>query len=463
MRADPNVLRSTLKGNLHLPGEPQFNEACTIWNAMIERRPAFVVRPGGPEDIAEAIAFAKANGLPLSVRGGGHNVAGAALSDGGVTIDMSQRRAVSVDTGSKTVTVEAGATWKDVDAATQPHGLVVPSGIISATGVAGFTLGAGFGWTSRKFGFAADNLIAADVVTADGKALRASADENADLFWALRGGSGNFAVVTDFTFRAHAHGPQVLAGMVVHPFERVDEVIGLFRKVTQSAPDEFTGLLVLRKAPPAPWIPQEFHGKAIAGIAAHWTGKVEDGLEAMRPLKEFGPPIADTIAPKEYTAFQTFLDGGQPFGRRYYWKSDAAAEIGEGLQAALRNAAAQITSPLSAILVMQMGGAPSRVPAEATAVGGIRNARYSLVFQGAWIEGAEDKQHIGWARASAAAVGPFSSGAPYINIISADEGSARVQAAYGGPLYDRLAAIKRRYDPDNILRGTLNIPPAEAA
>jgi FAD/FMN-containing dehydrogenase len=462
MRADANALRSKLTGTLHLPGEPEFVEACTIWNAMIERRPAFVVRPAAAEDVAAAIAFAKASGLPLSVRGGGHNVAGAALSDGGVTIDMSQRRAVSVDPNSMTVRVEAGATWKDVDAVTQPHGLVVPSGLISATGVAGLTLGAGFGWTSRKFGFAADNLLAADVVTADGRVLRASAEENADLFWALRGGSGNFAVVTDFTFQAHSHGPQVLAGMVVHPFERVDEVIRLFRKVTQLASDEFTGLLVLRKAPPAPWIPEEFHGKLIAGIAAHWTGKLEDGIAAMQPLKDFGPPVADTIVPKDYTAFQTFLDGGQPFGRRYYWKSDETPEVSDGLQTALKNAAAQITSPLSAILVLQMGGAPSRVPAGATAVG-VRHARYALVFQGAWIDAAEDKTHIGWARDTAAAVAPFSSGAPYINIISADEGGARVRAAYGGPLYDKLAAVKRHYDPDNVLRGTLNITPAEAA
>lgn len=461
MTINADTLRSKLKGALHLPGEPQFIEACTIWNGMIERRPAFVVRPAGAEDVAAAMAFAKANGLPLSIRGGGHNVAGAALSDGGVTIDMSQRRAVTVDPARRTVKVEAGATWKDVDAATQPHGLVVPSGLISATGVAGFTLGAGFGWTSRKFGFAADNLVAADVVTTDGKVLRASADENIDLFWALRGGGGNFAVVTDFTFRAHSHGPQVLAGMVVHPFERVDEVIRLFRSVTQSSPDEFTGLLVLRKAPPAPWIPQEFHGKLIVGIAAHWTGKVEDGIEAMRPLKEFGQPVADTIVPKDYTAFQTFLDGGQPFGRRYYWKSDEAGDLGDGLQGALKNSAAATTSPLSAILMLQMGGAPSRVPADATAVG-VRSARYALVYQGAWIDASEDQRHIGWVRASAAAGAPYSSGAPYINIISADEGDARVRAAYGGALYERLAAIKRRYDAGNILRGNLNIPPAAA-
>jgi FAD/FMN-containing dehydrogenase len=457
MGINPQALQASLKGSLHLPGEPQFVEACTIWNAMIDRRPAIVVRPHGAEDVAAAIAFAKANELPLSVRGGGHNVAGAGLSDGGVTIDMSQRRRVTIDEPSMTATVEAGATWKDVDAVTVPLGLVVPSGIISATGVAGFTLGAGFGWTSRKFGFAADNLIAANVVTAGGHALRVSETENADLFWALRGGSGNFAVVMDFVFRVHRHGPQALCGMVVHRFDRAAEVIELFRKTTSAAPDELTCLLVLRKAPPAPWIPQELHGQPIAGIAAHWNGPPEDGVEAMRPLKEFGPPAADTITVKDFIAFQTFLDGGQPFGRRYYWKSDEAATISDGLKAKLIEAAGKIESPFSAFLSMHMGGAPSRVPADATAVG-IRSAQYGLVFQGAWTDAAEDEKHIGWARDSVASVAPYSSGVPYVNFITAEEGTAKVRAAYG-PLYDRLVAAKKRYDPDNVLRGNLNIPP----
>jgi FAD/FMN-containing dehydrogenase len=456
------ALARQIKGSVHLPGEAAYDEACRIWNAMIERRPALVVRPAEDADVAAAIGFARAHGLPLSVRGGGHNVAGAALSDGGVTIDMSQRRGVTVDAEERLVRVEPGATWKDVDVATQPHGLVVPSGIISATGVAGLTLGAGFGWTSRKFGFTADNLVAADVVTADGRMLRASADENPDLFWALRGGGGNFAVVTGFEFRAHPHGPQALCGMVVHPFERADAVMELFRSVTANAPDELTCLLVLRRAPPAPFIPAELHGKPIAAIAAHWTGDPAEGAEAMRPLKDFGPPVADTIAPKDFLAFQTFLDGGQPFGRRYYWKSHETGEISDALTTTLAASAARIASPFSAILTMHMGGAPARVPPAATAVG-IRGARYAVVVQSAWEDPAEDDVHIGWARDTFNALQPHASGAAYVNFLTAEESEARMSAAYGAAVYERLRRVKAAYDPENLLRGNLNIPPLRTA
>lgn len=455
---DAGRLAQQLEGSVHLPGEPAYDEACRIWNAMIARRPALVVRPSNAADVAEAIAFARTNRLPLSVRGGGHNVAGAALSDGGVTIDMSQRRGVTVDPAAMTVTVEPGCVWKDVDTATQPHGLVVPNGIISATGVAGLTLGAGFGWTSRKFGFTADNLLAAEVVTADGRTRRASATENADLYWALRGGGGNFGVVTSFEFRAHRHGPQALCGMVVHPGARAAEVMRLFRAVTTDAPDELTCLLVLRKAPPAPWIPAELHGKPIAGIAAHWTGDPADGVEAMRRLKEFGPPAADTIAVKEFSAFQSFLDGGQPFGRRYYWKSHETGEISDGMAATLGACAGKIASPHSAILVMQMGGAPLRVPAEATAVG-IRGARYGVVVQGAWENAEEDAAHVGWARESFAALTPHTSGAAYMNFLTEEEAAGRLTSAFGGPVFERLRRIKSIYDPENLFRGNLNIPP----
>jgi FAD/FMN-containing dehydrogenase len=457
-RGDIKRLAQVVKRSVHVSGEPAYDEACHIWNAMVERRPAVVVRPREPADVAEAIAVARTHGLPLSVRGGGHNVAGAALSDGGVTIDMSQRRKVEVDAERMCVRVEPGATWKDVDAACQPFGLVVPSGIISTTGVAGLTLGAGFGWTSRKFGFTADNLIAADVVTADGRRLRASNEENADLFWALRGGGGNFGVVTGFEFRAHRHGPQALCGMVVHPFSRAGEVVRLYREVTAEAPDELTCLLILRQAPPAPFIPAEFHGQPIAAIAAHWTGDPADGTAAMQRLKAFGPPVADTIGPREFTAFQSFLDGGQPFGRRYYWKSHEAGEMSDGLGSALVACAARITSPFSAILAMHMGGAPAHIDPMATAVG-IRTACYGIVLQGAWQEKADDAMQIGWVRDGFEELKPLTSGSTYVNFINADEGTARVRSAYVPAVYDRLRKIKTAYDPENLFRGSLNIPP----
>jgi FAD/FMN-containing dehydrogenase len=460
--AEMSTLAAALSGSLYQPGDPAYLECCTIWNGMIEKRPALVVRPVNAADVVAALRFASQRSLPVSVRGGGHNVAGAALTDNGLTIDMSQRRAVRIDAAGMLVTVEAGATWKDVDAATQARGTVVPSGIISATGVAGLTLGAGFGWTSRKFGFTADNLVSATVVTPDGSIRTASAAENADLFWALRGGGGNFGVVMDFTFRGHWHGPEVMAGMVVHPYDAAPQIIEFYRDLTSRAPDELTCLLVLRKAPPAPWIPEAHHGKLIASIAAHWTGSVEDGRRAMQPLKSFGSPVADTIEPKSFTAFQSFLDGGQPFGRRYYWKSGDTPEISDGVAAALLEAGRQIASPFSAILCMHLGGAPARVPADDTAVG-IRAAQYGMVFQSAWTDAVEDAAHIGWARASLQAVRPFTTGGSYVNFLTEEEGVGQVQAAYRDRIYTRLRAIKTAYDPSNLMGGPLNIPPAPAA
>jgi FAD/FMN-containing dehydrogenase len=452
------ALAGRLEGSVHLPGEEAYREACTIWNSMIKRRPVLVVRPRSAGDVGETVRFARESGLPLSVRGGGHNVAGAALSDGGITIDMSQRRGVTVDAERQSVRVEPGATWKDVDAATQPLGLVVPSGIISATGVAGFTLGAGFGWTSRKLGFAADNLKSAEVVTADGEVRRASAAENHDLFWALRGGSGNFGVVTEFDFRAHKHGPEVTAGIVMHPFERARDVMRLYRDVTAGAPDELTCLLILRKALPAPNIPQNYHGELIAAIMAHWTGDPAEGAAAMRPLKAFGAPIVDNIGPKPFTAFQTALDGGQPFGRRYYWKSAEVKEVSDGLMETLVESASRIASPFSAILMMHMGGAPSRVPAEATAVG-IRAAEFGVVTQGAWEKPEDDEREIGWVRNTYSATRAFGSERAYVNFLTDDETRARIDDAYDPTQYERLRRIKGKYDPGNLFSGNLNIPP----
>ena len=304
------------------PGDAAYAEACRIWNAMIERRPALVVRPRGAADIAACIAFVRGSGLPLSIRGGGHNIAGTALCDGGVMIDFSTRQGGRGGRGDPRVRVQPGATWADVDRATQPFGLVVPGGIVSATGVAGFTLGGGFGWVSRRHGFAADNLRAVEIVTADGEVRRASADENADLFWAIRGGGGNFGVVTAFEFEAQPHGPEVVAGLVLHPVERAKEVLALFREATAAAPDGLCYLLIMRKAPPLPILPPEVHGAPVVGIAVCHSGLLEEGEELVAPLKRFGQPLADTIGRKPFVAHQQFLDSGQPFGRRYYWKSD---------------------------------------------------------------------------------------------------------------------------------------------
>jgi FAD/FMN-containing dehydrogenase len=441
------------------PGDAGYDEACRIWNGMIERRPALVVRPQDADQVAACVGFVRDRGLPLSIRGGGHNIAGTALCDGGLMIDFSTQRAVEVDPSNGRVRVQPGATWADVDRATQPFGLVVPGGIVSATGVAGFTLGGGFGWVSRRHGFAADNLCAVEIVTADRRVGHASADENPDLFWAIRGGGGNFGVVTAFEFAAQAHGPEVVAGLVLHPMERAKDVLALFREATASAPDGLCHLLIMRKAPPLPIIPQEAHGAPVVGIAVCYSGPLEEGEELVAPIKRCGRPLVDTIGRKPFTAHQQFLDSGQPFGRRYYWKSDYFDALPEAADGTIIDHATAIASPHSAVLCMHLGGAAARRPAGQTAVGN-RTAEYVLNMQGAWEQPAEDATHVAWARDFWSAMQPFSSGGTYVNFLTEDADQERLRAAYGPELYAGLARIKAKYDPDNLFRSNQNIPPA---
>jgi FAD/FMN-containing dehydrogenase len=451
-------LRRALRGALLLPSDPDYGEARSIWNGMIARRPALIARISGAADVIACVNFAREHGLPLSIKGGGHNVAGAALCEGGLMIDMSLRRGVRVDPDRRIVRSEGGAPWGDVDHETQPLGVVVPSGIVSATGVAGFTMGGGFGWTSRKLGYAADNLMSVDLVTADGELRRASETENPDLFWALRGGGGNFGAVTSFEFRAHLHGPRTLCGMVVHPMAQAPLVMQRYREITAAAPDELCCLLILRRAPAAPYLPRELHGKPIAAIAVCWTGDPAAGRDAALPLKRFGRPLADTIETKPFVEHQTMLDAGQPFGRRYYWKSDYFAEIGDSLIDAMVEHAERIGSPHSAALLMHLGGAPARIDPAVNAVG-LRSASYVLNIQAAWESPQEDDRQLAWARDFWTATRPFSTGSAYINFMTEDEGEARVRAAYGERVYARLRDIKGRFDAGNLFRGAQNIPP----
>jgi FAD/FMN-containing dehydrogenase len=457
-RAAIEALRKALRGALLQPADPEYEDARTIWNAMIARRPALIARVSGSADVIACVNFARENGLPLSVRGGGHNVAGAALCEGGLMIDMSLRRAVRLDPVRRVVRVEGGATWGDVDHETQPFGLVVPSGIVSKTGVAGFTMGGGFGWTSRKFGYAADNLLSVDIVTADGELRCASATENPDLFWALRGGGGNFGAVTSFEFNANRHGPQALCGMVVYPMAQARTVIQQYRQITAAAPDDLCCLLILRHAPAEPYLPPSVHGKPIAAIAISWTGSPADGRDAVLPLKTFARPLADTIAPKPFVEHQTMLDAGQPFGRRYYWKSHYFDEIGDDLIDAMAEHAGRIVSPHSAALLMHLGGAPARMDPSTNAVG-LRTAAYVLNIQAAWESAQEDQRHLAWAREYWTATRPFSTGSAYINFMTEDEGEARVRAAYPADVYARLRDVKSKFDPGNLFHGAQNIPP----
>jgi FAD/FMN-containing dehydrogenase len=457
-RSGVAALRKLLRGPLLQPADQGYDEARTIWNAMITKRPAVIARVSGSADVIACVNFARENGLPLSVRGGGHNVAGTALCDGGLMIDMSLRRGVRVDPTRRIVRVEGGATWGDVDHETQPFGLVVPSGIVSNTGVAGFTMGGGFGWTSRKFGYAADNLMSVDIVTADGELRVASDKENPDLFWALRGGGGNFGAVTSFEFKASRHGPQALCGMVVYPMGEARAVMQQFRQITAAAPDELCCLLILRRAPAVPYLPQDVHGRPIAAIAVCWAGDPGDGRAAVLPLKTFARPLADTIERKPFVEHQTMLDAGQPFGRRYYWKSHYFAEIGDDLIDAMVEHAERITSPHSAALLMHLGGTPARLDPSMNAVG-LRAASYVLNIQAAWESAQEDRRHLVWAREYWSATRPFSTGSAYINFMTEDEGEARVRAAFPAAVYARLREVKSNFDPGNLFHGAQNIPP----
>ena len=353
--------------------------------------------------------------------------------------------------------VEGGATWGDVDRETQQFGLVVPSGIVSTTGVAGLTLGGGFGWTSRKFGFAADNLLSVNVITGRAHLLHASERENADLFWALRGGGGNFGVVTSFEFRAHRHGPEALCGMAVYPIERAEQVMRLFAELTTDAPDELTCLLILRIASPLPFLPARLHGTPIAAIAVHWIGDPDAGEAALAPIRRSAAPIADTISKKAFIAHQTMLDAGAPFGLRYYWKSNNVDAVNDALGEALIESARGITSPFSAILLMQLDGAPARLGPPATAVG-MRQARYILNFQAAWNKREEDLHHIGWASTSLSPTQSFAAGNPYVNFLTTEEASSRGADCYNSAVYDRLRDVKGKYDPENLFQGVHTMP-----
>ncbi|ABS25810.1 FAD-binding oxidoreductase [Anaeromyxobacter sp. Fw109-5] len=451
-------LREQLRGALCLPGESGYEQARTLWNAMIDRHPAAVVRAAGAADVMRAVAFAREHDVLLSVRGGGHNIAGNAVCEGGLTIDLTPMKSVRVDPGRRTARVEPGVTLGELDRETQAFGLVTPVGVNSTTGVAGLTLGGGFGWTSRKLGLTVDNLISADVVTADGRLLHASEDENADLFWAIRGGGGNFGVVTSFEFRLHPLGPTVLAGLVIHPFARARELLGEWRRIVAAAPDELTAWVVLRKAPPLPFLPAEVHGTEILVLAMCWTGNVEDGQKALAPLRALGKPHADVVGPVPFVAWQSALDPLLTPGARNYWKSHELAEVGDGALDVLVDHAGRLPTPECEVFLGALGGAVSRVPADATAYPH-RDVPYFVNVHTRWRDPAEDSVCVGWARALFDALAPHATGGVYVNFMPEDEAQRVRPGAYGAN-YDRLARIKAKYDPDNLFHLNQNIRPA---
>ncbi len=450
---------ATVRGEVLSSEDDRYDEQRAIWNAMIDRRPGLIVRCAGSADVIRAVRFAQEHGLLTTVRGAGHNIAGNSLSDGGLLIDLSPMKSVRIDPQSRTARVEPGVTLGEFDSEAQLFGLVTPVGINSTTGIAGLTLGGGFGWLSRKWGLTADNLLSADVVTADGEFVTASATQNADLFWGLRGGGGNFGIVTSFEFTMHAFGPEILSGLIIHPFKDAPEILRYYREFVATAPDELTAWVVMRKAPPLPFLPPEVHGTEVLILAVLYSGDMAEGERILQPLRDFGNPHVDVISPHNYCGFQAAFDPLLTPGMRNYWKSHDFTQLDDGLLDVIVDAIPKLPSDHTEVFIAHMGGATSRVPADATAYHH-RDAQFILNVHGRWEEAKEDNACIGWCRDLFDAATPFATGGVYVNFMTEEEGN-RVRDAYGAG-YERLAALKSKYDPNNFFSYNQNIQPKSA-
>jgi len=450
-------LRMRLLGPVILPGDAGYEESRTVWNGMIDRRPAVVVRCLGTADVISSVRFARENDLLLCIKGGGHNIAGLATADGAMMLDLSLMRGVWVDPKRKVARAQAGCLLGDLDRETQVHGLAAVLGFVSLTGVTGLTLGGGFGYLTRRWGWTADTVASMDIVTADGGLVRASADENADLFWGLRGGGGNFGVVTGIEYNLFPVGPEIVGGLVAWPVADAPGVLELYRTMAEKAPPELTLVTLMRPAPPAPWLPKEWHGKLIAGILACYTGPPEEGEKLVAPIKSFGKPIGDVLVRRPYAQMQSLLDATQPKGRRYYWKSEYLPRVEPDLCATMITQANKIKSPHSMIGIFQIAGALNRLDQDHSPAGN-RDARYVLNIPGAWDKAEDDAVNIGWVRESWNAIRKFSTGGAYINFMAEDEGADRISAALGKAIH-RLGEVKKKWDPDNVFRTNRNIKP----
>jgi FAD/FMN-containing dehydrogenase len=444
-------LRSRLRGDLVLPKDAAYDSARKVWNGMIDKHPRAIVRCAADQDVVEAVGFARAFDWPLAVRGGGHNAAGLAVCDDGLVVDLSNMRQVRVDAGRQTVRAQGGATWADFDRATTQHGLATTGGAISTTGIAGLTLGGGLGYLMRSRGLACDNLTFAELVTADGETVRASADHNPDLFWGLRGGGGNFGVVTTFEFRLRPIGT-ILGGMLAYPIERARETLAFYRSVYESAPDGLTIFAALMTSP---------EGARIVAFLLGYDGPLEQGERVVRPLREFGPPIVDQVAPMPYTQLQAMLDPGFPPGLQVYWRSNFLSGLPDQAIEELVRQFERVSSPLSALMLEPMGGAVARVGIEETAFHH-RDARFNLAVIARWQDPQEAELHVQWARTAHESMDRFTTGGVYVNYLG-EEGPDRVRAAYGEAKYRRLVALKDKYDPANLFRRNQNIQPSRLA
>jgi FAD/FMN-containing dehydrogenase len=448
------TLKNNVKGQIVLPDDPNYNEVRKIWNAMIDRRPAVIVQCAEAEDVPHAISYARENGLEISIRGGGHNIAGSSLCDNGVVIDFSNMTTVSVDAQKRRAYVEPGATLGDFDKAVQAHGLATPVGINSTTGISGLTLGGGFGWLTRKYGMTIDNLVSAEMVTADGRKIHVSEDENTDLFWAIRGGGGNFGVITQFEFALYPVGPEILAGLLVFPMDQAKQVLEKYREFVKSAPEELNIWIILRKAPPLPFLPENVHGKEVVVLAIFYAGDIAEGEKLIDPLRSFGDAYGEHIGAQPYAQWQQAFDPLLTPGARNYWKSHNFTELSDGALDSMIEFAGKLPSPQCEIFVGLIEGAANRVPSDAMAYGH-RDAKFVLNVHGRWDEAAQDETGIAWARAFFEASLPYASAGAYVNFMTGDEGD-RVASAYGAN-YARLKQIKKKYDPENIFHNNQNI------
>jgi len=453
-----DALRAELRGVLCLPGEPGYDEARTIWNAMIDRRPGAIVRAAGAADVVRAVRFARDHDLLLSVRGGGHNIAGNAVADGGLMIDLTRMKSVRIDPVRRTAWVEPGVTLGEFDKEAQTFALATPLGINSTTGVAGLTLGGGFGWLSRKHGLSVDNLLGADVVTANGELVHASETENPDLFWAIRGGGGNFGVVTSFEFRLVPVGPLVHAGLIIHPLARAKAALEAYAKAMPSAPEDLTVWIVMRKAPPLPFLDPRYHGTEILAFAVCYHGEPEKADQALGLVRSIGQPIAEFLGPMPFVAWQQIIDPLLAPGARNYWKSHNFKALTSGMMDVMIEFANRLPSPECELAFAQLGGAINRVPADATAYPH-RDIAYLLNIHTRWTDASRDQACIAWARELYDRMAPHATGSIYVNFIPEDESQRLVASAYGSN-FARLAKLKTKYDPTNLFQRNSNIQPA---
>jgi FAD/FMN-containing dehydrogenase len=451
------ALRMRLRGPVLVADDPGFEDSRTLWNAMIDRQPAVVARCIGAADVIECVRFSREHDLMLCIKAGGHNIAGLAAADGALMLDLSSMRGTWVDTQRNIARAQGGCLLGDVDRETQVHGLAAVLGFVSLTGCAGLTLGGGFGYLTRRYGWTSDNVVGMDVVTADAKLVRASSQENQDLFWGLRGGGGNFGVVTGIDYALYPVGPEIVGGLVAWPASEAPKVLELYRTLAEEAPPELTLVTLMRPAPPAPWLPPDMHGKPIVAILACYTGDPDDGEKAVAPIKSFGSPIGDVLVRRPYAQLQSMLDATQPKGRRYYWKSEYLSAIEPALCEKAIEHAGKIPSPHSAVILFHLGGDLNELDEDHSPVGN-RGTRYVFNVAGSWERPEDDGENVEWARAAWNDMKQFSTGGTYINFLTEDEGDERMDAALGKSLR-RLGEVKAEWDPGNVFRTNRNIKP----